>query len=265
MFNSFKYLELMRHHIFVKMKKMIGENTKCESQGFDKLTEVIFSSALSLFITYLSEIYFKNGNDNYCESQNIFVSFFKGIGVYIGLYFLIRLIYNVSRKIFRYIFYKMLIHSPDVSVQKAKELIDDFDHIAFDNLIISYEFLNKIEESTNSEVRTFYFHEILYYLRISVNKTKEITHRDRRKNCLNIFGNVNGVDIFRLVNAHKMMCELYEKIKMLLDNNEISNSIQIYDDKLKQALLFQINQLNSDIIEIGTRCDQAMADMKPIF
>ena len=56
-----------------------------------------------------------------------------------------------------------------------------------------------------------------------------------------------------------------EAVRKFLDNNEISNSIQIYDDKLKQALLFQINQLNSDIIEIGTRCDQAMADMKPIF
>jgi|GEM_PF-3513917 hypothetical protein len=264
MFNSFKYLELTRHHIYTKTKKMINDYAKNEGGGFDKLSEVVFSAALSLFLTYLAETYFTNTSGKPLNICAVVCLFVIAIILYCILFVVISKIYSVIAKAIKKHFYNKRIHSPEISAQKTKELIDDFDHIAFDHLIIAYEFLNEIERLTNLEVRTFYFHETLYYLRTSVNKTKEITHQDRRKDCLNIFGNVNGIDIFRLVNAHKMMCDLFNKVKKILDNNDSNNSIQIYDNRLNNVLSFQVEELNTDIREIGERCEQALADIKPI-
>lgn len=265
MFNSLKYLELTRHHIYTKTKKMINDYTKNEGSGFHKLSEVVFSAALSLFLTYLAETYFTNTSEKPLNIGAVVGLFAIAIILYCILFVCISKIYSVIAKAIEKYSYNKRIHSPEISTQRTKELIDDFDHIAFDHLIIAYEFLNEIVASTNLEVRTFYFHETLYYLRTSVNKTKEITHQDRRKDCLNIFGNVNGIDIFRLINAHKMMCDLYNNVKKILDENDSTHSIQIYDNKLKNVLSFQVEELNSDILEIGKRCEQALADIKPIY
>lgn len=264
MFNSFKYLELTRHHIYTKTKKMINDYTKHEGGGFSKLSEVVFSSALSLFLTYLAETYFTDASENSLNIWAVVGLFAMAVALYCILFVSIRKIYSVIAKAIEKHFYNKKINSPEISAQKTKELIDDFDHIAFDHLIIAYEFINEIGTSKNLEVRTFYFHETLYYLRTSVNKTKEITHQDRRKDCLNIFGNVNGIDIFRLINAHKMMCDLYNKVKRIFDENDTTNSIQIYDNNLKSVLSFQVEELNKDIHEIGKRCERALADIKPI-
>lgn len=263
MFNILKYLELTRHHIYTKTKKMISDYSQNQDGSFSKLSEVVFSAALSLFLTYLAETYFNNTSEKPLNIGAVAGFFVIAIILYCVLFVCISKIYSVLAKAVERHVYNNKLYSPEVSEQKRKELIDDFDHIAFDHLIIAYEFLNEIEISTNSEVRTFYFHEVLYYLRTSVNIAKEITYPDRRKGCLNIFGNVNGVEIFRLMNAHKMMRDLLDKSKEILDNNDYLNKIQIYDVELKNALSFQIEELNRDIIEVGKCCEQAIADIKP--
>ena len=265
MFNSFKYLELTRHHIYTKTKKMLNDYTKNEGDGFNKLSEVVFAAALSLFLTYLADTYFTNTSVKPLNIGAVIGLFAIAIILYCVLFVCIRKIYSSIAKAIEEHSYNKRIHSPEISAQKTKDLIDDFDHIAFDHLIIAYEFLNEIGSSTNLEVRTFYFHETIYYLRTSVNKTKEITHPDRRKDCLNIFGNVNGIDIFRLINSQKMMCDLYNKVEKIMSENDSTHSIQIYDNMFKNVLFFQVKELGSDIIEIGKRCEQALADIKPIY
>lgn len=268
MFNSLKYLELTRHHIYTKTKKMISDYSINEGGDFSKLSEAVFSAALSLFLTYLAETYFKNASEEPLNIGAVVGLFAIAIILYCILFVCISKIYSLIAKAVERHSYNQRVHSPEVSAQKTKELIDDFDHIAFDHLIIAYEFLNEIslpktKPSANLEVNTFYFHEALYYLKTSVDITKEITHPDRRKSCLNILGNVNGIDVFRLMNAHKMMVDIYNTVKETLDNNSPTNSIQTYNDELKDILSFQIKGLNEDIIEIGKRCERALADIKP--
>ena len=267
MFNNLKYLELTRHHIYTKTKRTINDYAKQKNgSGLNKLSEAVFSSALSVLLTYLVETYVK---DSTKEVPNVWATvalFAAAIVLYCALYICIRKIYSIIAKVIENHSYNKRIHSPEITAQKTKELIDDFDHIAFDHLIIAYEFLNEIELSTNLEVRTFYFHEALYYLRTSINITKEVTQQDRRKDCLNIFGNVNGIDVFRLKNAHKMMCDLCSKIKEILGKRATEpRIIQLYDDCLSDILSFQISELDADIDEIGKRCIDALTDIRPAF
>lgn len=263
MFKNLKYLELTRHHMYKKTKKAIKDFTNNEDSEFHKLAEVVFSSALSLFLAYLTENYFVPYKTGHLKIMDIVILFLGGIVLYCLFYMCTKKIYAIMSKKIEDRRYNRQIHFPDVSTQKNKELIDDFDHIAFDNLIVACELLEEIKYTRDLEIRSFCFHEVIYYLKIAIRKTKEVTHPDRREQCLNIFGNVNGIDIFRLYNIWDIMKKIHYQINEILKNNDEENTVQIYDDKLKNVLYFQIKEIGDDIEEIARRCDDAKNDMKP--
>jgi len=105
MFNSFKYLELTRHHIYTKTKKMINDYAKNEGGGFDKLSEVVFSAALSLFLTYLAETYFTNTSGKPLNICAVVCLFVIAIILYCILFVVISKIYSVIAKAIKKHFY----------------------------------------------------------------------------------------------------------------------------------------------------------------
>lgn len=264
MFNKFKYLELNRHHLYAKTKNIITDHHKHEDDGFNKISEVVFSSALSLFLTYLSETYFITYNENETlPIYKIIALFMLSVVIYCVLYIVIRKIYSIASDRIEKIIYNKKIHSFDASSQRVKEMVDDFDNIAFDNLLIAKEFLNEIEIIGDKELETttFYFHEAIYYLRISLDKTQNILHSDVINRTVNIFGNSNGVDVFRLKNAHSLMVFVITKIKDLSEN---TSRVQTYDKELKSVLSFQIDELEETINKIGTICNDIKSKLSPI-
>lgn len=265
MFNKYKYLELNRHHLFTKTKTFITEHHKHEDDGYDKISEVIFSSALSLFLAYLSETYFiKYEENSQLPTLKVIGLFILSIIIYCILYITIRKIYSIVSKKIKEIIYNKKTHSVDISAQRIKELVDDFDNVAFDNLLISKEFLSEIEKigDKDLETTTFYFHESIYYLRIALNKTKNILHDDVINKTINIYENSNGVDVFRLINAHSLMECVITKIKELSDKD---TRVQTYDAKLKDVLNFQINELEIAIKEIGETCNNVTGKLNHIY
>lgn len=246
-----------------KTKHAIRDFARKEDSGFHKLAEVVFSSALSLFLTYLAETYFAPAKTEQHPILDIICLFIAGISLYCVLYIFIRKIYSIVSKKIEDIRYNIQLNSPNMSAQKNKELIDDFDHIAFDNLIVACELLEEIKNSNDLEARTFCFHEMLYYLKTAIGKAKEVTHPDRREQCLNIFGNVNGIDVFRLYNLYKIMDNIITKTKEILAKNNIEHTIQVYGDKLKEVLNFQIKEIEKDIETIADRCENAKNDLNP--
>ena len=179
------------------------------------------------------------------------------------VFFAVKYIYRfVSTKWSNFI-YQEKHHGPDTSESKIKELIDDFDNITFDHLLIAYDYVEQINvaiDNKNTEVATFYLHETLYYLRTAVNKTKEILIENRREQCLNIKRNTRGVDVFRLFNAHRMMEEIYGKIDSLISQNPLE--ISLYTPDLGDVIRFQINEIQKDITNVGTQCQKALIDLK---
>lgn len=246
-----------------KTKRAIKDFSNKKDSEFQKLTEVIFSSALSLFLTYLAETYFTQNNSEPFKLLDIILLFVGGIILYCVLYVCIRKVYSIISKKIEDLRYNKQINSPDISAQKNKELIDDFDHVAFDNLIAACELLEEIKASDDIEVRTFCFHEVIYYLKIAIKKTKEVTHPNRREECLNIFGNANGIDIFRLYNIYKIMHNIHAKINDILQNNAQENTIQEYDENLKTILDFQIKEIGDDVEKIKILSEDAKNDINP--
>lgn len=264
MFFCFKYLELTRHQLYTKTKRVISDYAQTEDKAFNKLTEVGFSSALSLFLTYLAEMFFTNMQDEPVNVCRIIGLFFLAIIIYGVLFFLISKAYSFITTKIKQLLYKNKVHSYERSAIKIKELIDDFDHIAFDHLIVATELIKEVKGSMDVEIGTFCFHEAVYYLKTAVNKTKEITEEDKRYDCLNIKGNTNGVDVFRLVNAQRIMWNSIMTIEELFNDSGNTRRIQEYDENdMKETLRFQINELKEDIIEVGRRCDQALNEIKP--
>ena len=122
-----------------KTKRAIKDFSSKEDNEFHKLTEVVFSSALSLFLTYLAETYLAPDETEPLKILDIAALFVGGILLYCALYICIRKVYSIISKKIEDRRYNKQINSPDVSAQKNKELIDDFDHIAFDNLIVAWQ------------------------------------------------------------------------------------------------------------------------------
>lgn len=260
MLKHIKYLELTRHHIYNKFKKIYDQNNKSEENGFNKLSEVAFSSALSLFLTYLGKVYFVPENCNSLPIKNIILLFSSAIFIYCVLFFFIRKIYSFAYKKVSDYKYKKSCNYPDLSPNKIKELIDDFDNITFDHLMICCEFIDEMSSESSKELITYYFYETIYYLKTAVNKTKELTYGERREKCLNIFKNTKGVDVFRLVNAQKIMCEIHKKIEAIY-NDETDVSIQKYSEKMNEIVSFQLKEIKEDIELLDKRCMTAIKDI----
>lgn len=263
MYNGFKYLELTRHHIFRKAKEVIHDYSNQEGADFNKLEEAVFSATLSLLLTALIGVLFTNSSERPIQTWTSVALIILAIIVYCFLFAGISKIYStVVKKTKDWLYYQQ-VHSHDATAKKAKELVDDFDHITFDHLIVAFELLEEIDKSEIVEIRTFCFHEVLYYLRTSVQKTIEITEENMRKYCLNIFGNTRGVDIFRLMNAQKMMCEIIDRANEVVMRTDTSKGIQVYDTSLKEILLFQLSEIREKINIIDYRCKQAVNEVKP--
>ena len=168
------------------------------------------------------------------------------------------------------------VNSPDTSPMTNKELVDDFDNIAFDNLLVASECLKQIHEKQTSmqnatpnvndfdtQAIIFYLHESIYYLRVAVDITKDITMPDRRKACLNIRGNTRGVDVFRLINAQKMMAILINQIKTIYNNTPVVRGNN--GEKWPALLLAKITDLEQDIVDIASICTQADSDIDRVY
>ncbi len=263
MYNGFKYLELTRHHIFRKAKEIIHDYSKQEGADFNKLEEAVFSSTLSAFLTALMGILFANNSEKPMHIWMAVCLLFLAIIIYCILFVGISKAYSCIAIKAKNLSYFQRVHSPAATARITKELIDDFDHITFDHLIVAFELLDEIDKSNIMEIRTFCFHEVLYYLKTSVQKTKEITNDNRRNECLNIFGNTRGVDIFRLINAQKMMSEIIDRAENVLKCTGDSQKIQVYDEFLEMELAFQVSEIRKSIETIEERCKQAVHDLRP--
>ena len=123
-----------------------------------------------------------------------------------------------------------------------KQLIDDFDHIACDNILISQNFIEAyFNDNTSSNLKEFYFYEIIYYTNVSLAKINSITlYKDR---CIgNNETSGKKIHLYRLGNALSMLNEIYK----FLNNNKSSI---LLEPSLQESLFAQINKLHESIKE----------------
>jgi len=156
------------------------------------------------------------------------------LGSYFGFVCFLKLINRVKCS------YKNYKHKDEA--EYIKQLIDDFDHIACDNVLISKEFINhfyKEQKRDDKKAATFAYYEALYYLKAASVKVKRVL--DNGENCINNKNTVVALDIYRVTNLHSMMLDVFEFIKnnrnqIIIESelsNELDRQISLVDKTLK--------------------------------
>lgn len=269
MLKQFKDLELARHHLEVKARRLVEKKQRDEKSSFDKMNGAIFSAAFSIFTTLLLKYALIEQSPTEAsiisswQIGKIVLLFFMGIACYIVLYLVSHTIYQCISKRARRIYEEMKISAPDYSAQKNKELVDDFDNIVIDNLLFCYEFIKEINGAQNTQIKTLLYYELVYYLRTSAEITQQIISPGRQSKCININGNTRGIDLFRLINVQQMMTEIYQFVSNKYDEEitrtESTDDVPIQfpkeEEQLRNALNNQLKNIKREIFEIAEFCN----------
>lgn len=239
MFSSFKNIELSRYSLSANLSKVEENLIKQNSSNVSLLAGSIFSGAFSVLATYASIKYSSNFTWKIALLNVIVfsISFIISFYIYKIFCFIAKLIKNTIRK-------ENLASTPS----EIKQIIDDFDHIACDNILVAYEFQKSFESEPNINVANYYYHEIVYYLKVSIDKTSKVM--ENGKNCLNTLITANKVDLFRVENLLDMMSEIYN----FLNRNDIKSKIVI-DPKLRSSFDSKISNIKVSIDNLKDSCD----------
>lgn len=237
MFSSFKNTELLRYFVRVDLNKNIDKLIKQNKSNFSLIAGSIFSGSFSILGTYFgihgSE--FANWGKVVLSSALFSFLFFIGMYIFKGAILFASFIINGAKK------------EKLPSKAKIKEFIDDFDHIACDNILISQNFIEAYHhKNTTNNLKEFYFYEIIYYTKVSISIIQKLLVN---KNCITDKNNTNRVHLYRLENALKMLNEIY----IFLKENQANIDV---DQLLIHSLDTEISDLEKKLITLNTKCDE---------
>lgn len=237
MFSSFKNIELFRYFVRVDLNSGIDKLVRQNKSNFSLITGSIFSGSFSILGTYFGMN--KNEFSSFCKiimSSALFALLFViGMGLFKGFIFICSCLYNSWKK------------EKLPSNAKAKEFIDDFDHIACDNILISQNFIKAYKDKdTPILLKEFYFYETVYYTEVSLSIIQKIIFN--KKLCINTQGNTNRVHLFRLENALSMIMDIYK----FIDENKDKIGV---DKMLQPSVNSMICELNNKLDTLSKECE----------
>lgn len=242
MLRSFKNLELFRYYVANAIEKNMRVFIKKNEQDSIQLASTVFSTTFSLVASFVSTKYMediptvKNIILIICVFTIGFLSSYFGFTCFLKLFKRIRLSYKKYR------------HKDEA--EYIKQLIDDFDHIACDNVLISKEFILHFlreQKRNDKKAATFAYYESLYYLKAASDKVKRVL--DNGENCINNKNTIVTLDIYRVTNLHSMMLDVFEFIEA--NRNRI-----IIENELSRELDRQINLVDTTLKDIKTLSDK---------
>lgn len=238
MFSSFKNTELFRYFIRVDLNKGIDKIIKQNKSNFSLVAGSIFSGSFSILGTY-----FGMHESEYPSFASILLTtilfsilFYVGLFLFNKLEFIRSYLCNVIKK------------EKLPSKENVKEYIDNFDHIACDNILISKNFIMAYEDSKTSEnLKEFYFYEIIYYTKVSL----DIIHKllVNKNKCINDKEHTNRIHLFRLENSLNMLEEIYH----FIDGNKTQVAC---DQSLQNSLYKEIADLGTALNKYKGECDK---------
>lgn len=235
MYETFKNLELHRHQISTRVDKSLKDHADDGKSNADNISSTIFSACFSLVITYISEEL----------TTNTILIFALFLVAYIAAFILYRFLLQKFRKIY----YNTKRHGKEIKRYEIKELLDNFDHIACDNNLAAKKFLEQYKQEKTLELSTFEFYELLYYAKVSAEKTMSILeHSDC---CINTLSNISRIDLHRIYNQLNMLLVT----KDFLLANCLDIKIDIHEN-LRFVLIDQIHEVAKMLEIIQQKCDE---------
>lgn len=209
MFTSFKNAELFRYFVRVDLEKNINKILKQNKSNYSLIVGSVFSGSFSILATY----YGTYTSETMGLHKMVIVTLF-----YISFFIIGMLLFSLVRHLIEYIF-NAKKKEKQPSKQEIKEYIDDFDHIACDNILISQEFIKVYNDNeTPAPLKEFYYYEIAYYTKVSLTIIQKLIVN--KNLCINDRENTDRIHLFRLKNALFMIeqiCDFLEKNKDKLE------------------------------------------------
>lgn len=237
MLRSFKNIELLRYYVGINFEKNFRAFVKQNEEKNEQLASTIFSTALSLIASFLSTKYMQILSVPLYVAIILLVfvvGFIISYNVYICAY---RKIQRTKKGLKKY--------KHKTSAIEIKEMIDSFDHIACDNVLVAKEFMQHFDPESDLGLSTFYYFEIIYYAKTSIKKALKILNNS--SNCINSRDKTDAIDLFRIEN----MCVILEEILLFISNHKGEISI---DEKMRPSLDHQVSLLKKDINKARENC-----------
>ena len=227
----------------INFEKSFRAFARQNEEKSEQLASTVFSTALSLIASFLSEKYIQSFSTTLNVAMILLV-FVGGFVISYNVYILVfRKILRLKKGLKRY--------ARKESYIEIKELIDSFDHIACDNVLIAKEFMQHFDPQNDQELSTFYYFEVIYYSKIAAKKTLRILNNPQV--CINSENKTDAIDIFRIKN----LCNILKQILEFICNHKALISI---DDKMLPLLNHQVNLLTKDICDACQKCNNLIQD-----
>ncbi len=224
--NIHKYIELLRFYLIEKIDDIHQSLEKTLKDEIDDIIKSILSSILALFISI-----------EFIEIEGVWGSLFK-IVLTVSIYLLMR--YIILAKIYRKVKTKKEIKEADgvfLTPVEAKRLIDKFDHIACDSLLLAWDFLDKSKKikSGREHEKSFCIIEAFYYYKKSLDIVFLIIYNS--KSCINNERKKDGISKYRLSNVYNSLSDINDNITQYMclinvDTSEFEHEKKQYDKKL---------------------------------
>ena len=235
MYETFKNFELHRHQISTRVDKSLKDYADDGKNNADNISSTIFSACVSLVIAYISEEF----------TTNTFLIFVLFLVAYPVAFLTYKFLLQKCRKAY----YNTKRHGNKIKKSEIKELLDNFDHIACDNNLVAKKFLEQYEQEDQLELRTFEFYELLYYAKVSAEKTMSIL--EHSNSCINTLSNSSRIDLHRIYNQLNMLLVTRD----FLLANCLDKRIDIHDN-LRLVLIDQIHEVAKMLEKIQQKCDE---------
>lgn len=234
MIDSFKNIERLRYRLSNDMRKIASDNNEKSSDIKDQISNTIFATVFSAFIT---EVVFREPEVVY-DWRTIF----KLILVFVGIYILSYIAYNFLYSHILAFWKERKIHSVRTGMKVMIQIQKDFDNIACDSVLMARSYRNAFkdlpQDSASKTLRTFYYYEILHYIDVACDKTQDLINY--KQYCIRTMDKAVGVDLFRVINIKNMIQELNAFLQQKF--NEIC-----YENSQKEAIEYQYNETNKKI------------------
>ena len=224
-----KYFELLRFYITEKIDKVDKSLKNTVSGEVRTIVSSLLSALFSLFIS--TEFINENG---------ILWALLK-IAIVIVSFFVFYFLFSQLSRHFLTIKEIKKSDNKELTDSQREIIIDKFDHIGCDGVLLARDFLNKYKnDSLTVNEQHFALIEAFYYCKKSIDVTTTII--DYSKLCVNSENNRTGISLYRLINVYKMLEELHK---------EINDNITMCDIAKKDELISEINEYSTRITEIG--------------
>lgn len=225
--NTDKYLELLRFYLTDKISEISDSLKQDIEQQIDTIISTIVAAILSVYIS-----------SDFISANGICAVGLKLISVVVLWAFLSWII----KKIFQYRKSSKALNECEkhkLPQEKVKRLVDMFDHITCDGVLLAWDFLKKYDSAgeMNTSEKEFYLIEAFYYYRKALQIGSRVVAFSEQ--CVNDVSVDSGVAKYRLKN----ICEALTDISLQIQNRMNAGN---YTGEFE----FEFSQANEDLRKI---------------